>query len=544
MAFFSNLSPTDRLGKLIEDVANSGCKELKQSDLKEFKSLCKNGDDDLIDFAYRIMIMQLEKNHCQKRYSTMLLIEQLFPRSHRFRTVFTEQSNLNDFFGLTLASELPKPRVYAKLLREKVNLLTKQWIDQFGIAYPYLEQVYKLAISRTLRLDQPADNDDQDPIQLNAQINSNIDSTISANLNGRTRAEQDVINLREARLQDKITEKLVEFSSLENELPAVLVQVKSCFDLIIPKDEFALEEMNNKNDREIDHEMGRLANGVLTKQKVSITLKPFVEILVDSNNEDAIVMLKELYKQLVNGYLPKIKNLLKHLSKGGTRCEQEVKQLIEFKNQGLRFISMYAELRFKNEHDCMIDSAIDSAIDSTNGTPAAGQESSTDDEDFEEVEEKDVEWEIPPERWTEYGIAEPFVNKYSQAPGDPNQPSTSGLQNAIGFDPNACNVRLENGSLCPRKDKVKCPFHGKLQARDHEGKPLDPEVRKQEEEEAERRQNDWQDPQYLKDLENQIGIDLTIKKTKKKKNPELLNLKTCDETPKSRLMKRMRILKR
>ena len=189
---------------------------------------------------------------------------------------------------------------------------------------------------------------------------------------------------------------------------------------------------------------------------------------------------------------------------------------------------------------------IDDTNDAMNGTSNPDdQESSTDDEDFEEVEEKDVEWEIPPERWTEYGIADPFVNKYSQQPIDPNQPSTSGLNNnLINFDPSACNVRLENGHLCPRKDKEKCPFHGKLLARDHEGRPLDPELRKQEAEESERRQNDWQDPQYLKDLENQIGIDLTIKKTKKKKNPELLNLKTCDETPRSRLMKKMRVLKR
>lgn len=530
-AFFSNLSSTDQLGKLIEDVANSGCKELKPTDLKEFKSLCKNGDDDLIDFSYRIMIMQLEKNHCQKRYSTMLLVEQLFPRSHRFRTVFTEQSNLRHFFSLTLANVLPKPRVYARLLREKVNQLTKQWIDQFGIAYPYLEQVYKLAISLTLQANQQ-NNDDEDPIQLNAQINSNIDSTISANLNGRTRSEQDIINLREARLQDKITEKLIEYTGLESELPAVLVQVKSCFDLIIPKDEFALEETNTRKDQEIDHEIGRLINGNLNKKKVSITLKPYLEIGVDANNEDTVAILKELYKQLVNSYLPKIKNLLKHLSKGGCRCEREVKQLIEFKDQGLRFISMYAELRFRGEEDYMVE---------TNGSSNA-EESSTDDEDFEEVEEKDVEWEIPPERWTEYGIADPFVNKYNQA--DPNQPSTSGLNKLISFDPSACNVRLENGHLCPRKDKEKCPFHGKIQARDHEGKPSDPELRKQEEEEEQRRQNDWQDPQYLKDLENQIGIDLTIKKTKKKKNPELLNLKTCDETPKSRLIKRMRALKR
>ena len=80
--------------------------------------------------------------------------------------------------------------------------------------------------------------------------------------------------------------------------------------------------------------------------------------------------------------------------------------------------------------------------------------------------------------------------------------------------------------------------------RDPEGNAIDPQLRAQEEEEQIRKANDWQDPTYLKELENQIGIDLTVKKVKVKKNPELLNLKTCDETPKSRLMKRIRTLKK
>lgn len=98
--------------------------------------MCKNGDDDLINFVYRIFIFQLEKNHCQKRYSTMLLIEQLFKRSHRFRTIFTDQTNLNYFFELTLGTNkdkpLPKPKIYAKLLKEKIHQLMKEWIKEFS----------------------------------------------------------------------------------------------------------------------------------------------------------------------------------------------------------------------------------------------------------------------------------------------------------------------------------------------------------------------------------------------------------------------------
>lgn len=542
LSFFSNVSPREQLGRLIENVANSGCRKLNENDLKEFKNLCKNGDDDLIDFVYRVMIMNLEKNHSQKRYSTILLIEQLFPRSHRFRTLFTDQANLNYFFKLTLAPQLPKPKLYAKLLKEKVNQLVKVWIDKYGIGYPYLEQIYKLAISLSIPVNQTIIDDQEDPIELNNQINLNIVSTINSNLNGNSRINQ--YDLNEVRQQERIENILIEYSTLEGELSNLFTQIKNCFDQITPKDEFSLDSINSKKDEEIDFEMSRLTNKNLNKQhQVSITLKPYLEIKIDKNNENTINELKEFYKKLVTDYLPKIKSLLKNLSKAGSRCESEVKQLIEFKNQCLQFISMYAELRFKDTEDGLeIENNLDEEQNSIDNFDSIGNEneSSSDDDDFEEVEEQDIESEIPPEFWTKYGISDPFINKYSS---DSNLPSTSGL-NLIDFNPNACNVKMENGNLCKREDKIKCPFHGKIIPRDHDGNLIDPELRKQEENESKRRKEDWQDPKYLKDLENQIGIDLTIKRTKKKANPELLCLRTCDETPKSRLMKKMKFLKR
>ena len=380
--------------------------------------MCKNGDDDLIDFVYRMFVIQLEKTHCQKRYTTMLLIEQLFPRSHRFRTVFTDQANLNKFFELTLGTNrekpLPKPKSYANLLKEKVNQLIKQWIQEFGRGYPYLEQVYKLALSLTLT------------------ANTNDSANAANQLDRQTQSE--------LRLIDKIERKLIEYASLEDELPEQLTQVRNCFELIIPKDEFKLDAIDG--DKEIDREMARLITATKAKQQVSITLKPYLEIKVDENNEDAVRALKDLYKQLVNHYLPKIKNLLKHLSKGGKRCESEIKQLIENKDEVLKLVSMYTELRFVDKLDSMADESDSNDVN---------DESTTDDDDFEEVEEKDIEYEIPPERWVEYGVENPFVNQYSN--DDPNQPSTSGLSNLVNYDSKACNIKMSNGQLCQRKDK-------------------------------------------------------------------------------------------
>lgn len=381
-----------------------------------------------------------------------------------------------------------------------------------------MEKIYNFSIASITNPNR-ANNDSDDNVRTSSNhVSSRVDEG----------------TLREIRLVEKIDRKLEEFACLDSELPDQLIQIRNLFDLIIPKDEFFLDQINNNKqdeDNEIESRLMKINNLVnLNKKDIAITLKPYLEIKITEDNQDTIEVLKDHYKQLVNNYLPKIKSLLKQLSKGGKRCEQHVKQLIEYKTNVLELISRYSELKFNDNNE-------DDSVDNNESNC-----SSTDDDDFEEVEEKDVEWEIPPERWSEYGIKDPFINKYNP---DPDQPSTSGLNNNLrDFDPKACNVKMENGKLCKRKDKVTCPFHGPIQPRDPDGNLIDPELRKLEEDEIKRRESDWQDPKYLKELENQIGIDLTIKKIKKKKNPELLNLKTCDETPKTRLMKRMKTLKK
>ncbi|KAJ1523006.1 hypothetical protein ONE63_002142 [Megalurothrips usitatus] len=78
----------------------------------------------------------------------------------------------------------------------------------------------------------------------------------------------------------------------------------------------------------------------------------------------------------------------------------------------------------------------------------------------------------------------------------------------------ACRAPLPSGKLCPRKDRVKCPFHGKVIARDDSGKPSNPDDQKFEDErlEAERANKvpDWQDPKLLAELKESTGVDLRM----------------------------------
>ncbi|KAJ0049843.1 hypothetical protein NL108_003625, partial [Boleophthalmus pectinirostris] len=111
-----------------------------------------------------------------------------------------------------------------------------------------------------------------------------------------------------------------------------------------------------------------------------------------------------------------------------------------------------------------------------------------------------------------------------------------------------CRAPLGNGKLCQRQDRVKCPFHGRIIPRDQDGKPCNAEDRQREEQEEMRRrqeQPDWRDPELMRDIEAATGEDLGSNrvgkkgKGKKKKFPNLSDLKQNANTSRSRLEKKV-----
>ncbi|XP_075712927.1 UV-stimulated scaffold protein A [Rhinoderma darwinii] len=121
------------------------------------------------------------------------------------------------------------------------------------------------------------------------------------------------------------------------------------------------------------------------------------------------------------------------------------------------------------------------------------------------------------------------------------------------FEPvkHKCKVPLANGSLCERQDRIKCPFHGKIIPRDELGVPVNPEDQEREVKEKfekEAMEQDWRDPELMRDIEQATGEDLGSstchkkgkkKKGKKKKYPNLTDLKQKANTSRSRLEKKV-----
>jgi len=243
-----------------------------------------------------------------------------------------------------------------------------------------------------------------------------------------------------------------------------------------------------------------------------------VEITKGLDNDSLIENMKDIYKQIVSQHLPKLKSILKEMSKGSEYCSDSIKEAIDLKFKLLQIIQKYFEMK-------IIDPG-DSEANQKKET------SESEDTDFEEVPEKELELIIPQHRWKEYGLLEPNNSL--------NEASTYS-----GSSSRMCKFPLPNGKLCPRKDKLKCPFHGKIIDRNEVGMPLNQEDYERETKEAEKAKlEEWQDPIFLKEIEAQIGIDLTVKrkgksKSGKRKETLLQDLKTCDQTPRDRLHKKI-----
>ncbi|XP_053180475.1 UV-stimulated scaffold protein A isoform X2 [Scomber japonicus] len=111
-----------------------------------------------------------------------------------------------------------------------------------------------------------------------------------------------------------------------------------------------------------------------------------------------------------------------------------------------------------------------------------------------------------------------------------------------------CRAPLQNGQLCQRQDRVKCPFHGPIIPRDDQGRPSREEDRRREEKEERRKleeQSDLWDAEMMREIELATGTDLGSeslgkkKKGKKKKYPNLSDLKQNANTARSRLEKKV-----
>lgn len=537
------------LFKAIEVLTSQGPENVKRNCLVKVKRLCRSSDA-MVKEACVLLLERLEEDDANVRLDTLSVINELFTRSHLFRTLILK--DFQRFLELVADTnpDLPLPGTLAasKNLKQKSLDTIEKWNEKFGANY----KVLALGMNFLKNCRQTKERTEEQPAWAQRLLSEIADRTPDVQL--------------------------------------IITQMENCFQLLVPS-ETGAEEMDKESTPAVGTPPGVSLAERLRDHAVPVTFKLEIEVprtvavCKTADNEDVLDNLRRLHKELMDGFLPLVKKWLKGLAKINHPMNV-LRDTIDLKHRIEIVHEKFGDLNVESEDSC--------------------------DSELEEVPEKeDYEPVIPASRRAEYGLGPVEKKPKSSSPKKPGQqkkpdvvsdptsreaqllrlrkelaslsaatgsasssrivPSAKDIEEAgpstshaapvrnvdldliyweqdkieapagSGFsDLNcvwkgasrdddvmpaqelpfrerridfsgefepvkwACRAPLPSGKLCPRRDRVKCPLHGPVVARDEMGNPRDPSVK------VEPRVPDWQEPQLLRDLEAATGVQLRV----------------------------------
>ncbi|CAL4099454.1 unnamed protein product [Meganyctiphanes norvegica] len=206
-------NPMRNLKYLVEELTLSGKDTLDERPFKSLKKICKKSDLYIFEL-HRLLMKQFEKKHAEIRFSSFLICNEIFRKSHCFRELLLKDFTLftDLVLGLDPQRPLPKPISVAENLKKKAIEAIQQWYDEFKNGYNTLVLGYNF-----LR-----DCKNVDFVEFTA----------------RTAAERQRIEVERRKAEEVKRQKLVKIShemdSLTPEVKDLLKQFRNCFKLLIP----------------------------------------------------------------------------------------------------------------------------------------------------------------------------------------------------------------------------------------------------------------------------------------------------------------------
>ena len=617
------LSQAQEVEGLIERLVTSGKSTLDNVEMKRLKSLCKHSAV-CLEHTFHILLSQLLKDHCEIRLSAFQIVNELFVRSHAFRTLLL--NNFQQFMDCTIETDfdnpLPPPKLAADKLKEDSLRAIKRWHDKYGIAYQKLSLAFEyLKNVKKINFDNP------------------LATIRNAALEQRLSRKKIVNGMLLDKLRKEVHENLWETQN-------IIAEISTCLKLLLPtfdEDELAVnphiaENESNQESQSVLRETGIPERGYVIELDLSEVSN--VRVTETADNEVVFDRIKELNKASTRIHLPRLRKWLASASK----CEAPsdmIKSLIDVKIELQTALSKCGEMNVINDSS---DEDVDDFIDvpETANSPSTSVEKQTKSkrkpqtvakrskdtniwkplkdtdsndptsysyalakqaqlqekkaQDDLKTKQKKLQKITPAKKHTmkndnnsnsESSLKEkaPFVSfgrdllawdaeKYRELKsnislgaakefdvghrfygGNCASQTDSGVSEAVlssitsrtieftgEYQPvlRSCKAPLPNGKLCPRQDRFKCPFHGEIIPRDACGNPVTSTVSDQPSTSSQ--SNDWNDPQFLQELESSLGPDVILSRKKKKtKKPEdgLTDLKKLKSTSRSRLQRKV-----
>ncbi|VTJ71122.1 Hypothetical predicted protein [Marmota monax] len=551
-----------KLLKLVEELTTSGEPQLNPEKMKELKKICKSSEEQL-SCAYRLLKTQLTQDHAEVRLSAFQIVDELFTRSHQFRVLLV--SDFQEFLELTLGTNheqpLPPPREVAQRLRQAALRAVEGWNERFGEAYK------KLALGHHF-LKHTKKVDFQD-------------------VNGRTLAERqqeeqkqrhlDRIYRERAKQAEREMEDGLKVQENDDNL-AVLHAARDAIKLIQNKFLPAVCSWVQRFTRAGTHG-GHLRCAIDLKAKLELALRKYEELHVqpewgprskteapgdeedEEDDEDFVeVPEKEGYEPHIPAHLraeyglePKapLQALEKDAAAQGSQARKRTRRDEEASDP------TSAAAQLWRPHDCLppvLPSSVRAPLGPEEAQKLAEERARAPVVPFgvdlcywgqeQPVTGKILRSESQHRFWKPREVEEEVDSADVPAVFQSRRITFAGK-----FEPvqHRCRALRPDGRLCARQDRLKCPFHGRIIPRDDEGRPLDPEDRAREQQQPPHKQSrpDWQDPEFMRDVEAATGADLGSSrysqkgKGKRKKHPNLTDLRERANTSRARLRKKV-----
>lgn len=598
------------LAEAVESLTHTGLKTLDQAVLKKLKNICKRSDK-YIEHTYYLLLHQLKKDHAEIRYSTFQICDEIFRRSHCFRELLIADMQLIFELTVETNPEkpLPPPRPTALNLKWLSLKTIQQWHEIYGkgykklaLGYNYLRQCKKIDFN-SLTVADEAERSRQEEVHrrlstINQERSKKVLKDITEKedeISNTVRSLENCINLLLPHPED--------FFIIDNESSSAEVD-DDRFRFLTEENVSVRKYIDDEEPYEGDAHSSQFREvGIVSStQTLSVNLNLSSEVCIKETEENSAIIenARELAKLIDTRHLPTVKSWLQILTKA-TGFNTEIKRIVQIKVNLESILSKYKRLNIQSadtesvstdseleevcEDETLKQSAVwqmktegpnykpgntENSMDSTVDSPQPSTSYSTPEMDRKKklmsVAPK-IPFDIDLYHWEDEKMPVPTMvnssaegHRFWSASGEsidelPVPEEYASLRTRVieftgDFQPvmHTCRVPLPSGKLCPRKDRIKCPFHGLIVPRDEAGKCINPEDEQKLTAKAEKEKPeipDWQDPQLLKEIQAATGIDLKMpeknkrRKKKESKYPGLTDIKKKQNTATKRLEKKI-----
>lgn len=586
-----------KLEDLIVGLCSTGSLNLDQGQLKQIKTICR--EDDLnCKYSYEIVMTQLVKEHSEIRYSAFQIMDCLFQKSHVFRELVLDnfQTIFEHVLEINMARPLPPPKKAAAELKKLAPKVIKNWHDKFAdvyklldLGFSYLKNCKKVDFvsfsnqSVAQRSHVQKQNEKQTIIQNKKYVEyvkemNDTEEDIRNCVNQLERCIEILVPKVEDLFEETASKKPRLVQRINTVLPDEPEHDDSDADSDCSDDFEEVKSHNLAEDDDPDIEL-RYLGFLNATESTNFSLQVDVKLKENEENKIVIDIMRDLYKELKNSHLNKINTWLKNfnLIKTGT---SNLKKAIELKNSIQSTLKQFEALKIPIENPTPTKPKVNKPTEDESRpcTSKSKTNQPSDNDDNNEEDDNETNKEKKKRRKLELEIA-PVINldelefcaTVTQRVDTGSHPLYQSREMDITESKQApqlakktfigkiepvkwhCRAPLKNGKLCPRMDRYKCPFHGKIVARnavgeiENEKDKKDPDVYRLAEESG-KQLMPWQDPDLIADINAATGqniqvIDPNNKRRrgnhKKAKQGNLTCLSKETESPRERLERRL-----